>query len=99
MLVFMCRDSGDTTSKVSCCVETSYGFKNSDFDASVKVPVNENMVNLKSASFVVIMCLHEGLTRIHSQQKPRLHFGESFTLTATYVSLVVIQSVLLITLL
>ena len=27
MLVFMCRDPGDTTSKVSCCVETSYCFK------------------------------------------------------------------------
>ena len=24
--------------------------------------------------------LHEGLTHIHSQKKPRLHFGESFTL-------------------
>ena len=39
MLVFMCRDPGDTTSKVSCCVETSYCFKNRDFDAIVKVPV------------------------------------------------------------
>ena len=32
------------------------------------------MVNLKS-------CSH-GLTPIHSQKKPRLHFGESFTLTS-----------------
>ena len=39
MLVFMCRDAGDTTSKVSCFVETSYCFKNRDFDAGVKVPV------------------------------------------------------------
>ena len=38
MLVFMCRDPGDTTSKVSCCVESSWCFKNRDFDASVKVP-------------------------------------------------------------
>ena len=26
------------------------------------------------------MLLHEGVTQIHSQIKPRLHFGESFTL-------------------
>ena len=32
----MCRDPGDATSKVSCCVETSYCFKNRDFDAIVK---------------------------------------------------------------
>ena len=38
MLVFMCRDPGDTTSKVSCCVAPSLCFTNSDFDASVKVP-------------------------------------------------------------
>ena len=30
------------------------------------------MVNLKSASFVVIMLLHEGLIHIQSQKKPRL---------------------------
>ena len=41
---------------------------------------NETAVNLKSASFVVILHLYEGLTHIHSQKKPRLHFGESFTL-------------------
>ena len=35
----MCRDPGDTTSKVSCCVETSYCFKNRDFNAIVKVPI------------------------------------------------------------
>ena len=44
-------------------------------------PENKNTVNLKSASFVVIMLLPEGLTRVHSQKKSRLHFGESFTLT------------------
>ena len=38
MLVFMCRDPGDTTSKVSCCVQISYCFKNRDFDAIIKVP-------------------------------------------------------------
>ena len=27
------------------------------------------------------MLLHEGLTWVHSQKKPRLHFGESFTLS------------------
>ena len=26
------------------------------------------------------MLLHEGLTRVHSQKDPRLHFGESFAL-------------------
>ena len=81
MLVFMCRDPGDATSKVSCCVQTSYCFKNKDFDAIVKVPValplhislplNETTVNLKSAFFIVIILLHEGLTHIHSQIKPR----------------------------
>ena len=35
VLVFMCRDPGDATSKVSCCVETSYCFKNRDFDAII----------------------------------------------------------------
>ena len=38
-----------------------------------------NMVD-ESASFVVIMLLHEGLTHIHSQKKPRLHSGDSFSL-------------------
>ena len=91
VLVFMCRDPGDATSKVSCCVETSYCFKTRDFDAILKVPValplkmsltqNENTVNLKSASFIVIMLLHEGLTHIQSQIKPWLLFGKSFSLT------------------
>ena len=38
MLVFVCRDPGDTASKVSC-VETSYCFKYRDFDAIAKVPI------------------------------------------------------------
>ena len=73
MLVFMCRDPGDATSKVSCCVEI-YCFKNRDFDAIAKVPValplkislleNEIMVNLKSASFILIMLLHITLMHI-----------------------------------
>ena len=43
---------------------------------------NETALNLKSASFVVIMLLHEGLTHIQSQIKPQLLFGESFTLSS-----------------
>ena len=31
-------------------------------------PENKNMINLTSASFVVIMLLHKGLTRIHLQK-------------------------------
>ena len=38
MLMLMCRDPGDTMSEVSCCVEPSQSFKNSDFDAIIKVP-------------------------------------------------------------
>ena len=33
------------------------------------------------SAFVIIRLLHEGLTHVHSQEKPRLHFGESFTST------------------
>ena len=49
------------------------------------------MVNLKSASFVIIMLLHKDLTHVHSLKKPRLHFGESFTLISdlVYMSCVV----------
>ena len=36
MLVFTCRDPGDTTSTVSCCVELSLCFKNRDFDANIE---------------------------------------------------------------
>ena len=38
-----------------------------------------NTVNLKSASFIVIML--SGLTQVHSQKNPRLHFGKSLALT------------------
>ena len=71
-------DPDDTTSKVSRCVEPSKCFKNGNFYAVVKVPLalrkwawpeNRNKVNLKSASFIVIMLLHEGLAHIHSQKK------------------------------
>ena len=43
-------------------------------------------LNLKSASFVVIMLLHGGLTHIQYQIKPRLLFGESFALSLTLSS-------------
>ena len=88
MLVFMCRDPGDATSKVSCCVQTSYCFKNRDFDASVKVPValplkmsltqKENTANLKSASFIVIMLLHKGLTSYSITNKALAAFWREF---------------------
>ena len=44
---------------------------------------NKNMIYLKSASFIVIMLSHKGLTHKHSQKKKklRLHFGKSFTLS------------------
>ena len=45
----------------------------------ISLPENETTVNLKSASFIV-MLLHKNLTHIHSQIKPWLLFGESFTL-------------------
>ena len=48
----------------------------------MSLPENETTVNLKSASFIVIMLLHEGLTHKHSQRKPRLDFGASFALKA-----------------
>ena len=84
MLVFRCRGPGDTTSKVSCCVKPSYCFKNSKCPCTplkISLPKNKTMVNLKSASFVVIMLLHKGLTHIQSQIKPWLLFGESFSLS------------------
>ena len=45
------------------------------------------MVNLKSALLIVIMLFHKGLTHIQSQIKPRLLFGECFTLSETCSSL------------
>ena len=63
----------------------------SDFDASaimplalplkINVPKNETVVNLKSASFVVIMLSHKGLAHIQSQIKPWSLFHESFALS------------------
>ena len=44
----------------------------------MSLPENETMINLKSASFMVIMLLHEGLTHVHSQIKPRLLFEFHF---------------------
>ena len=67
VLVFTCRDPGDATSKVSCCVEPSYCFLKRDFD-DCSTPT-ENELDPKSASFVVNMLLHEGSTHIHSQKK------------------------------
>ena len=40
----------------------------------------ENMVNLNSGDFVLIMVLNQSLTLVHSQKDTRLHFGESFSL-------------------
>ena len=50
----------------------------------INMPKTETTVNLKSASFVIIMLLREGLTHIQSQIKPRLLFGERFTLNRKY---------------
>ena len=73
MLMFMCNEPGDTTSKFHAVSSLLSVLK--FFDASVKVPLalrkwawpkeNENVVTLESASFIVIMLLHEGLTHIH----------------------------------
>ena len=47
----------------------------------ISLPENETTVNLKTATFVVIVHLHKGLTHIQTQTKPWLLFGESFTLS------------------
>ena len=44
---------------------------------------NKTTINLKSDSFIVIMHLHEDLTHIQSQKKPRLHFSKSCTLSSS----------------
>ena len=44
---------------------------------------NENTLNLKSASFVVMLRRY---VFTHSQKKPRLHFGESFTLSIKFMA-------------
>ena len=57
MLVFTCRDPGDTTRKVSCCVEPSYFFKNSDFDTIVKNACStptENEFDLKTKTWSIL---------------------------------------------
>ena len=46
----------------------------------ISLPENEPTVHLKSASFIVILLLHKGLTHIQSQIKPQLLSSESFTL-------------------
>ena len=50
----------------------------------ISLPENQSTVNLKSASFAVIMHLHEGLTHIQSQIKPWLLSGERFTLSLLF---------------
>ena len=50
----------------------------------INVSKTETKVNLKSASFVVIMLWHEGLTHIQSQIKPRLLFGKISALSAGF---------------
>ena len=52
------------------------------------------MVNLKSASFAVIMYLHEGLTHIQSQIKPWSLIGECFTLISFFKTKDVMFSVI-----
>ena len=47
----------------------------------ISLPEIKTTVNLKSAFFVIIMHLHEGLSHIQSQIKPLLLIGESFTLS------------------
>ena len=44
----------------------------------ISLPKNKTMVNLESASFVVIMLLHECLTHIHSQIKRQVAFWREF---------------------
>ena len=74
MLMFVCRDPGDTKSKVSFCVEPSSVLKILILMLLLIClwqwvwPKNVKTLNLKSASFVVIMLLHEGLTRVQSQK-------------------------------
>ena len=53
----------------------------------INVPQTKTTLTLKSASFIAIMRLHEGLTHIQSQMKPRLLFGESFAFRETFLTL------------
>ena len=79
VLVFMCRDPDDTTSKFHLCraflVILMLASECHSTPLKISLPNNETMLNLTSASFDVIMLLHEGLTHIQSQIKPWLLFG------------------------
>ena len=74
MLVFMCRDPGDTTSKVSCCVESYYWFKNRHIDVIANLCLfrHNYAFTWRFDSYI-------------HKKKPRLHFGESFTLILKYI--------------
>ena len=61
--------------------------RSSSTPLKISLPENETMVNLKCASFLVIMLLREALTHIQSQIKLWLLFGKSFTLTLYIFSL------------
>ena len=69
MRVFMCRDPGDTTSKFHVVPSLLSVLNTKKAPLKISLPENENMVNLKSTSFVIIIHLHEGLTPIHSEKK------------------------------
>ena len=58
----------------------------------ISLPENETTVNFKSASFTAIMQLHDGLTHIQSQIKPRLLSGESFTLSVMKRTFIVTEN-------
>ena len=49
----------------------------------ISLPKNKTTVNLKSASFVLIMLVHEGLTHIQSQINPRSLFEFHFKFVST----------------
>ena len=53
----------------------------------ISLPENETTVNLKSASVIVIILLHEGLTHIQSQINLWLLSGENFTLKQHLVNI------------
>ena len=70
-LVFMCRDPGDSTSKVYVVLSLLSVFKIAflmlalecpSTPLKMSLPKNETTVNVKSAFFVVIILLHKGLT-------------------------------------
>ena len=88
----MCRDPSDTTSKVSSCVEAlsvskiailylMLAYECPRTPLKISLHENKTTVKLKSASFIVIMLLHKGLTHIQSQIKPGC-FLVSFNLSS-----------------